>query len=158
MSKFLKVIVNIFLVCAILIAAAILSAAGAWNHNDNCRYNRYEYQSATGFHHLLQDVNVTKLGFRNEILKESDTKTYAYIIEEGDASTGKFKVLNATDKSATAEEITLRNSVSKVMITIPYIGYVVMAMHSMEGILIIGLVVLFMIILYPFGTLEEETG
>lgn len=156
MSKFLKVIVNIFLVCAILIAAAILvppvlgittTIVDTTDMNTNLPQGSITYS---------QDVNVTKLVSGNEILKESDTKTYAYIIEEGDASTGKFKVLNATDKSATAEEITLRNSVSKVMITIPYIGYVVMAMHSMEGILIIGLVVLFMIILFILSELWKK--
>lgn len=156
MSKFLKVIVNLFLILAILTAAAILVPPLVGITTTIVDTESMETNLPMGSITYSRDINVTKLVSGDEVLKEFNSKTYAYVIEEGDASTGKFKVLNATDKSATAEEITLRNNVSKVIFTVPYIGYVVVAMHSMEGIIIIGLVVLFMIILFILSELWKK--
>ena len=135
MSKFLKFIVNLFLTLAILTAVAIL------------------VPPLLGINTTIVDSAELQVG--DEVLKENGTSTYAYIIEEGDVGTGKFKVASAVDRDSVTE-ITLRNTVSLVKVCIPYIGYVVVAMQTVEGIIIIVLVVLFIIILFVLSELWKS--
>jgi len=164
MSKFLKIIVNIFLVCAILVAVAILVPPLCGITTTIVDTETMATNLPMGSITYSKDTAVANLVQGNEILKESDAETYAYIIQSGDYTSGKYQVVNAMDRTASSQEVTLRNSVSKVIITVPYIGYVIVAMHSMEGIIIIALVVLFMIILFILSELwkkvpeEEDEG
>jgi hypothetical protein len=103
-----------------------------------------------------RDKAVMELASGDEILKESGTSTYAYIVQEGDAATGEFTVVSATEPDASPETVILRNSVSEVVLTIPYIGFVVVAMQSLEGRIIIGLVILFIIILFILSELWKK--
>ncbi|MCI1721686.1 MAG: hypothetical protein LKM35_01620 [Lachnospiraceae bacterium] len=156
MSKFLKIIVNLFLVCAILVAVAILVPPLCGITTTIVDTETMDTNLPMGSITYSKDIAVANLVQGNEILKESDAETYAYIIQSGDYTSGKYQVVNAMDRTASSQEITLRNSVSKVIITVPYIGYVIVAMHSMEGIIIIALVVLFMIILFILSELWKK--
>lgn len=152
MSKFLKFIVNTFLVVAILTAAAILVPPILGVNTTIVDTAGMDTNLPLGSVTYSVNVPVTKLQVGDEVLKENGTSTYAYIIEEGDVGTGKFKVASAVDRDSVTE-ITLRNTVSLVKLSIPYIGYVVVAMQTMEGIIIIVLVVLFIIILFVLSEL-----
>lgn len=152
MSKFLKFIVNTFLVVAILTAAAILVPPLLGVNTTIVDTAGMDTNLPLGSVTYSVNVPVTKLQVGDEVLKENGTSTYAYIIEEGDVGTGKFKVASAVDRDSVTE-ITLRNTVSLVKLSIPYIGYVVVAMQTMEGIIIIVLVVLFIIILFVLSEL-----
>lgn len=152
MSRFLKFIVNTFLVVAILTAAAILVPPLLGVNTTIVDTAAMDTNLPLGSVTYSVNVPVTKLQVGDEVLKENGTSTYAYIIEEGDVGTGKFKVASAVDRDSVTE-ITLRNTVSLVRLSIPYIGYVVVAMQTMEGIIIIVLVVLFIIILFVLSEL-----
>lgn len=157
MSKVLKVIVNLFLVCAILVAAGILVPPLLGVSTTVIDSSSMETNLSVGSVTYSKDVNVTEIAVGDKILSETDTKTYAYVVEAADAASGHFTVLSAKDSQAEPEDITLRNTVSKIVITVPAIGYIMIAMHSVEGLIIIGLVVLFIIILFILSELWKKS-
>lgn len=157
MSKFLKVIVNLFLVCAILIAGAILVPPLLGVSTTVVDSASMDTNLSIGSVTYSQDVNVADIAIGDKILVESDAEVYAYVVESADAGAGNYIVTDPTDSQADPEEITLRNTALKVVLTIPFIGYIMIAMRSMEGMIIIGLVVLFIIILFILSELWKDT-
>lgn len=156
MSKFLKVVVNLFLVCAILVGAAILvpplmgittTVIDSSSMNTNLPVGSVTY---------ARDIHVTDIQPGDKLIYESDAKTYVYEVQEANAGSGKFTVRDTRSTSGQTEEITLRNNASEVVLTVPFIGYLMMAMHSTEGLIIIGLVVLFIIILFILSELWKK--
>ncbi len=153
MSKFLKVLVNIFLVTAILIAAAILIPPLAGVSTTIVDSASMDTNLPLGSVTYSTNVDVSRLGVGDEILKDNDISTYAYIIRSGDETTGQYRVVSAADPDGVEEDVVLRNTVPKVAVVVPYIGYIMIAMHSVEGIIIIALVVILMIILFILSEL-----
>ena len=80
------------------------------------------------------------------------------MIQSLDTAAGTASVKNVISGDAT--EITVRETVSKVIVTIPVIGFLSMAAQSREGIMIIGLAILFLVILFILSEVwkrdEEE--
>lgn len=156
MSKFLKFIVNIFLICAILIAAAILIPPLVGIQTTIVDTASMDTNLPLGSITYSTDVDASEIKVGDEVLKDNNTSTYAYIVKKIDKSSDTFTVVNAEDKNADTEEITLRNSVPKVAVVVPYIGYVIIAMHSTEGIIVIALVVVLIVILFILSELWKE--
>ncbi len=154
MSKFLKFIVNICLLAAILTAVAILvppligittTIVDTPSMNTNLPLGSVTYST---------EVDVSDIKAGDEILKETgNSSTYAYIVHEADPDAGVFKVVSAMDRNGSEEEIYLRNKVPKVAVMVPLIGYVLIAMHTLEGRIIVGLVVALLIILFILSEL-----
>ena len=153
MSKFFRFLVNVFLIAAILIAAAMLvpplvgvstTYVDSASMNTNLPFGSITYSRSV-------DVSTLKEG--DEVLKEESDSTYAYLIKSGNASTGSFKVVSATDQSGSTQKIKLSGSVQKVAAVVPYIGYVMVALQSTEGILILILIVILNIILFILSVL-----
>lgn len=157
MSKFLKVIVNLFLVCAILVAGALLVPPLLGVSTTMVDSSSMDTNLPIGSVTYSQDVRVADISVGDKILVESDTMAYAYVVESADAGAGNYIVTDANNPQAEAEEIALRNIALKIVLTIPLIGYVMIAMRSLEGIIIIGLVVLFIIILFILSELWKKT-
>lgn len=157
MSKFLKFIVNLFLIGAILIGAAILVPPLAGISTTVIDSSSMATNLPVGSVTYAKDVDVTEIKPGDKVIDDSDGKIYLYVIEEGNAATGKFTGTDTKSASGEQKEIVLRNDVLKVIITVPFIGYIMMAMHSVEGLIIIGLVVLFIIILFILSELWKKT-
>ena len=90
------------------------------------------------------------------ILVEKDSKTYKYTITNIDASKGTGTV---TDQSVSGDKtltIKVGDYVPKVVVTIGYVGYLMVATESIEGLIILGLVILFLIILYVIAELWKK--
>ena len=153
MSKFLKFIVNLFLICAILVAAAIIVPPLVGVETTVVDTQLMDTNLPMGSVTYSKDVYLTELKEGDRILDESDLSTYVYTVRTADTSTGSVKVADAFDASAEEKEIRILNNASKVILTIPYIGYVVYAMHSIEGIIILALAVLLIIILFILSEL-----
>lgn len=156
MSKFLKAIVNIFLIAAILVAAAILVPPVLGITTTIIDTREMETNLPLGSITYSEDVEVMKIESGDEILKEDANSTYAYVVVEGSVESGKFTVLDASDKDGATTEVTIRSYVSRVIFTVPFIGYIVVAMQSVEGMIIVGLVVLFVIILFVLSELWKN--
>ena len=53
--------------------------------------------------------------------------------------------------------VSVKNWVPKIVVTIPFVGYLLVATESIEGLIILGLVILFLIIfICDCGTLEKK--
>lgn len=156
MSKFLKFIVNLFLVLAIVVTAGIIIPPLLGVSTTIVDSASMDTNLPLGSVTYSRDKAVLDLAAGDEILKESGSSTYAYIVQEGDAATGEFTVVSATEPNASPETIVIRNNVSEVVLTVPYIGFVVVAMQSLEGRIIIALVILFIIILFILSELWKK--
>ena len=91
-------------------------------------------------------------------LVDDNSGKYIYTIQSLDTAAGTASVKNVISGDTT--EITVRATVSKVIVTIPVIGFLSMAAQSREGIMIIGLAILFLVILFILSEVwkrdEEE--
>ena len=90
------------------------------------------------------------------ILYQSDSKAYRYMITEMDKKNNIFKVVDSTDKDAEPITVEVKKYIPKVVITIGYVGYLLTATESIEGLIILGLAVLFLIILYIVAELLKK--
>lgn len=156
MSKFLKVIVNIFLVCAIAVAAAILIPPVAGVNTTIVDSQSMETNLPMGSVTYSKDTYITNLETGDNILDQTSASTYKYTIVSADTATGNFEVRDAYNSSAETKNIQILNSTPKVFLTVPFIGYVVYAMHSIEGIIIVALVILLMVILFILSELWKK--
>lgn len=157
MSKFLKVIVNLFLVFAILVAGAILVPPIIGVSTTMIDSASMDTNLPVGSITYSQNESVTNIVAGDTLLIERDNRVYVYVVESADAVTGKFVVVDEVGDQTEPEEITLRNEALKVVLTVPLIGYIMVAMHSVEGLIIIGLVVLFVIILFILSELWKKS-
>lgn len=157
MSKLLKVIVNTLLLLAILSAGALvippfagittLVSDGMGNTNISRGAVTYAKKTAT-----------SSVATGDKILVDDNSGKYIYTIQSLDIAVGTASVKNVISGDTT--EITVRATVSKVIVTIPVIGFLSMAAQSREGIMIIGLAILFLVILFILSEVwkrdEEE--
>ena len=90
------------------------------------------------------------------ILVQKDSKTYKYTITDLDASKGTGTVTDQSVSGGKTLTIKVGDYVPKVVITIGYVGYLLVATESIEGLIILGLVVLFLIILYVIAELWKK--
>ena len=81
---------------------------------------------------------------------------YRYMITEMDKKNNIFKVIDATDKDAEPITVEVKDYIPEVVITIGYVGYLLIATQSIEGLIIIGLAVLFLVILYIVAELLKK--
>ena len=157
MSKLLKVIVNTLLLLAILSAGALVippfagitTLVSDGMGNTNISRGAVTYAKKT-------DTSSAVAG--DKILVDDNSGKYIYTIQSLDTAAGTASVKNVISGDTT--EITVRATVSKVIVTIPVIGFLSMAAQSREGIMIIGLAILFLVILFILSEVwkrdEEE--
>ncbi len=148
MSRFLKVIVNIILVCAILTAAALLVpplvGVQTFVMDDMSMQTNLAAGSVT--YAVPKEAQEMKNG--DKVLEEASTGNYVYRITNLNVEENTCTLTAPGTSPQATKEANISNGVSKVVFTMPFIGYVVMAMRSMEGLIIIGLAVVFVILLF----------
>lgn len=148
MSRFLKVIVNIILVCAILTAAALLVpplvGVQTFVMDDMSMQTNLAAGSVT--YAVPKEAQEMKNG--DKVLEEASTGNYVYRITNLNVEENICTLTAPGTSPQVTKEANISNGVSKVVFTMPFIGYVVMAMRSMEGLIIIGLAVVFVILLF----------
>ncbi len=145
MSKLLKVIVNTLLLLAILSAGALVIPpfAGITTLVSDGMGNTNISRGAVTY---AKKTDTSSVAEGDKILVDDNAGKYIYTIQSMDASAGTASVKNAI--SGDNAELTVKATVNKVIVTIPFIGFLSMAAQSKEGILIIGLAILFLIILF----------
>ncbi|MBQ3405855.1 MAG: hypothetical protein IJH11_01265, partial [Lachnospiraceae bacterium] len=87
MSKFLKFIVNLFLTLAIVVTAGIIVPPLLGVNTTIVDTAGMDTNLPLGSVTYSRDKAVMELVAGDEILKESGSATYAYIVQEGDAAT-----------------------------------------------------------------------
>lgn len=157
MSKLLKVIVNTLLLLAILSAGArvIPPFAGITTLVSDGMGNTNISRGAVTY---AKKTDTSSVATGDKILVDDNSGKYIYTIQSLDTAAGTASVKNVISGDTT--EITVRATVSKVIVTIPVIGFLSMAAQSREGIMIIGLAILFLVILFILSEVwkrdEEE--
>lgn len=157
MSKLLKVIVNTLLLLAILSAGALVIPpfAGITTLVSDGMGNTNISRGAVTY---AKKTDTSSVATGEKILVDDNSGKYIYTIQSLDTAAGTASVKNVISGDTT--EITVRATVSKVIVTIPVIGFLSMAAQSREGIMIIGLAVLFLVILFILSEVwkrdEEE--
>lgn len=157
MSKLLKVIVNTLLLLAILSAGALVIPpfAGITTLVSDGMGNTNISRGAVTY---AKKTDTSSAAAGDKILVDDNSGKYIYTIQSLDTAAGTASVKNVISGDAT--EITVRTTVSKVIVTIPVIGFLSMAAQSREGIMIIGLAILFLVILFILSEVwkrdEEE--
>lgn len=145
MSKFLKAIVNIVLLVAILSAGALLIppllgvTTKVSDGTGNTNLSRGSVTYATS-------AQATELEVGDRILQEDSNGSYIYTVSSIAADTSTYTVTDEVSGNTT--DLQLTGGVQKVALTVPVIGMLSLTLQSREGIIILGLCVAFLIILF----------
>lgn len=146
MSKVLKTIVNVILFCAIVVAAGLLIPPFAGITTvmvDDVDMQTNLPQGSVAYA-VEKDRSELKQG--DKVLISQESRQYVYVVDSIDGSSVVLDDQLSTDGGTTQQE--LGSTVQKVMLVVPVIGYVSMALRSTEGLIIVGLAVVFVIILF----------
>lgn len=65
-------------------------------------------------------------------------------------------MIDSSDKDAEPVAVEVKDYIPKVVITVGYAGYLLLATESIEGLIILGLAVLFLVILYIVAELLKK--
>lgn len=146
MSKVIKTIVNVILFCAIVVAAGLLIPPFAGITTvmvDDVDMQTNLPQGSVAYA-VEKDRSELKQG--DKVLISQEGRQYVYVVDSIDGSSVVLDDQLSTDGGTTQQE--LGSTVQKVMLVVPVIGYVSMALRSTEGLIIVGLAVVFVIILF----------
>lgn len=146
MSKVLKTIVNVILFCAIVVAAGLLIPPFAGITTvmvDDVDMQTNLPQGSVAYA-VEKDRSELKQG--DKVLISQEGRQYVYVVDSIDGSSVVLDDQLSTDGGTTQQE--LGSTVQKVVLVVPVIGYVSMALRSTEGLIIVGLTVVFVIILF----------
>ena len=148
MSRFLKVIVNIILVGAILTAAALLVPPLAGVQTFVMDDMSMQTNLAPGSVTYAVDKEAGELKNGDKVLEQASSGSYVYRVTNLNVQEDTCTLTAPNTSPQLTKEANISNGVAKVVFTIPVIGYVVMAMKTTEGLIIIDLAVLFVILLF----------
>ena len=148
MSKFLKIIVNLVVIAAIAVAAALLvppfvGVDTVMNDNTETDTNLPVGSVAYG-----RSTDAGDLEVGDRIIYSEGSSDYIYEITDMDASAGVYKVSDPYNSNSDAQNITIQKSVPSVVLVVPFIGYGAIALQSTEGLIVVGLGIVFLIILF----------
>ena len=154
MSKFLKAIVNIILIGSILVSAGLLIPPFVGVTTVIVDDLDMETNLPVGSVTYALEKNASELQVGNKILM---TELEAQNLYEVTAIEGNVYTLeDQLSVDGQTQEYQLSNIVKKVLITVPFIGYVSMALKTTEGLIIVGLTVVFVIILFILAEIWKK--
>lgn len=157
MSKFLKLIVDLVIICTILIAAALLvpPLAGVKTvMNDNSTAETNLPVGSVAYGKQTDAVNLKK---GQKIVYTKNNQAYVYEISDvSDAENDTYLVKDAYDKKTEECSVELSGDVIKLSFVVPLIAYAAIAVQSKEGLILIGLGIVFLIILFILAELWRK--
>lgn len=154
MSRFLKVIVNTILFLAIVVAGGLLIPPFAGVTTVIVDDTNMETNLARGSvtYALSKDSSQLKTG--NKVLVYEGDGQYVYEVTGVNSET--ISVEDKLSVDGQTKELSAGSSIKKVLFTVPFIGYVTMALGTTEGIIIVGLAVVFVIILFILAEIWKK--
>ena len=156
MSKFLKIIVNLVVIAAIAVAAALLVPPFAgvdtvMNDNTETDTNLPVGSVAYG-----RSTDAGDLEVGDRIIYSEGSSDYIYEITDMDASAGAYRVSDPYNRNSDEQNITIQKSVPRVVLVVPFIGYGAIALQSTEGLIVVGLGIVFLIILFILSEIRRK--
>ena len=156
MSKFLKFIVHFVVICTILCVAAL--AVPPFFGIQTVIMDDPEKQTNLPMGSVTYAIPVAtgEVPVGTRILVQEDGKTYRYNIISLDPANRTGVVADPTVSGSETLTVAVKNYMPKIVITIGYLGYLMMATKSIEGLVILGLAALFLVILYIIAELWRK--
>lgn len=153
MSRFLKVVVNIILFCSIVVAGGLLIPPFAGVTTVIVDDVDMDTNLAKGsVTYALDADGDIKIG--NKVLVNEGESQYVYEVASVNGENYTLEDKLSTDGQT--KEMTLGSTAKKVLFTVPFIGYVTMALKTTEGLIIVGLAVVFVIILFILAEIWKK--
>lgn len=159
MAKFLRLIVNVVLLAAILVACALLVPTFMGRYGISTVISDSVDKDTNiplGSVVYAKDINAALLKEGDIIVHNDAEGENVYKIVSAEIASGSYGLHDRYNPSAEDRTTTLRNNVQKVIVVVPFIGYTVMAMYSTEGMIIMGLAIVFLIILFILSELWKK--
>lgn len=156
MSKFLKFIVHFVVICTILCVVALavppFFGVNTVIMDDSEQASNLPMGSVT----YAVPVKTQELAVGDPILVQKGTKTYRYNVVSINQENGTGVVEDRISKDGDSIPVAIKNYAPKIVITIGFLGYLLVATESIEGLIVLGLAVLFLIILYVIAELWKK--
>ena len=161
MSRFLKFIVHFIVICTIgcVLALALPPFFGVNTViiDDSSKATNLPLGSVT--YAIPQKAEEAYVG--EKILVQDESKMYSYLISSLKTEEKPATVIDPSNAGGEQINVAIQDYIPKIVITIPYMAYLLVATESTEGLIVLGLAVLFLIILYIIAELwksepEEE--
>ena len=156
MSKFLKFIVHFFVICTIIcvLGLALPPFFGVRTiiMDSSDKATNLPVGSVT----YAIPVRTEEVAAGTPILVQEDSRTYRYNLVSVNRENNTGVVIDATTSAQQNITVSVKNWVPKVVVTIPFVGYLLVATESIEGLIVLGLVILFLIILYVIAELWKK--
>lgn len=162
MSRFLKFIVHFVVICTIIcvVALAVPPFLGVTTEimDDSGRETNLPMGSVT----YAYPVKTEEVVVGDSLLVQDGEGVYRYKITFMDYENRLFKVVDPTVSGGEEITVSVKEYVPRIFRTIPFLGFLLVATESIEGLIVIGLAVLFLIILYVIAELcrkddDEDT-
>lgn len=156
MPKFLKFIVHFFVICTIVcvLGLALPPFFGVRTviMDSSDKATNLPVGSVT----YAIPVKTEDVAAGTPILVQEDGKSYRYNLVSVNRENNTGTVIDTTTSAQQNITVSVKNWVPKIVVTIPFVGYLLVATESIEGLIILGLVVLFLIILYVIAELWKK--
>ncbi|QOV19761.1 hypothetical protein INP51_01945 [Blautia liquoris] len=157
MSKFLRFIVNLCMICLLLGAAALIVPQFAGISTTVVDNDITDTNLSLGSVVYGKKVSLDKLKKGDSLLSSADASVHTLRITKADPKTGEYTLKSGEKKE---EKVTLHDNAEKVLVTVPVIGYLAIAIQTFEGRIILGLMIAFLVILFILSEIwknsEEE--
>lgn len=156
MSKFLKFIVHFVVICTILCVVALAVPPFLGITTQIMDNSSKETNLPMGSVTYAIPVKTEEAAIGDSLLVQEDSKAYRYRIASMDVENRLFKVVDPTVSGGEEITVSVKDYVPKVVVTVGYLGYLLVATESIEGLIVLGLAVLFLIILYVIAELWKK--
>lgn len=154
MSKFLKFIVHFIVICTILCVVALAVPPFLGVTTEIMDDSGAETNLALGSVTYAIPEKVEDVSAGTPILVNGEAAVYRYNIVSLDLENHTGVVIDPNGTESI--NVSIKNRLPKVVLTVPYLGYLLIATESIEGLIILGLAVLFLIILYVIAELWKK--
>lgn len=147
MSKVLKFIVHFIVICTIVCVVGLAVPPFLGITTEIMDDSSKDTNLPHGIRYLCNSGENRKRCCRRLYPVSGRISAYKYMITEMDQENHIFKVIDKTDASGETISVEVKDYIPKAVITVGYVGYLLIATESIEGLIILGLAVLFLIIL-----------
>ena len=101
-------------------------------------------------------VKTEEAALGTPILVNDENAVYRYTLASADVANGTGTAMDPTVSQGQPINVAIGSYLPKIVVTIPFIGYLMAATKSIEGLIVLGLTVLFLIILYVIAELWKK--
>ncbi len=156
MSRFLKFIVHFVVICTILCVVALVVPPflGITTEIQDGTAAQTNLPIGSVTYAIPQKTGEVRIG--DPILVTEDSSVFRYNLASIDMENGRGTVIDPAVTNAEPVTVAVRDYVPKIVLEVPFLGYLMMATESVEGLVILGLAALFLIVLYIIAELWKH--